>query len=201
MEFTRTQQAAQTEKQSKWDLIEAIALDAVDNGVDISSVESQVGAYKACAAAGNEHADPTIRSLCVVAKFDYESSAGQRRTWRKYGWSVVAEVAKAGWSQDAASAFLAGRQRSQREVRAEIEKKARQGSRRPSFPQDPNEFWHKWITHLDRELARAAEAIDHYGATDDLDPHSALAVLIYERITENKIDAELRDLIEAETTR
>lgn len=201
MKFSRTEEAAKNEKQSKWALIEAIADDAVDNGVKIASVESQIEARKACFAAGNEHADETVRSLCVVAEFDRESNPGQRRTWRSYGWSIIAEVAKAGWSQERASAFLAGTRRSQREVRAEIAKRAEGGSRRPGFPQDPNEFWHKWVSRIDRDLALAAEAMEFYGDTEDLDSHSVLAALVYERITESKIDAELRELIDAEKAR
>lgn len=198
MKFSHTEEAAKVDKQSKWTLIEAIAADAVENDLDIACVESQLAAKAALDSAGHEHADATVASLCQLARFDHEATRGQRRTFRTYGWSLVAELHRSGWSQEAAALFLAGKRKSKREVVAAIRGEASRVASDASYPQDASAFWGPWVNKLDKLLTDAAYADDFYGPGVELDGHSAFGKLLYERIVEKKIDAELRELLESE---
>lgn len=200
MKFTHTEQAAKIDKKSKWDLIEAIAEDAVENDLEIASAESQLAAKAALDAAGHEHAESTVKDLCYLARFDHGATRGQRRTFRSYGWATVDKLAKAGWSQEAAASLLAGRHLMRREVEAAI-RAAGSRARPTGYPQYPDAFWGAWLNKLDSLLTKAAEADDYYGPGAELSGHGALGRLIYERVVEKKIDAELRELLESESAR
>ena len=102
MEFSRTKAAAATDKRSRWDLVAAIAEDAIDAGVPITSTASVSAAKDALDAVGLEMAPDTVRNLSCLAKFDHESTDRQRQEWRRYGTSIVQIVADAGLSQEAA---------------------------------------------------------------------------------------------------
>lgn len=201
MKFSRTQEAAKTEKRSKWDLIEAIALDAVDNDVPISGMDSRLAAKAALDAVGNEHAERTIYGLCMVAKFDHESTGSQRQLWRKYGWTAIRTVAEAGVTQDAAFGMLAGRDRL---TFREIEKAVARANPRTGVTATLalDEALRRWVNRLDAVLTEGAELAERaYNEDAELSSRSELALAIYDRITERKIDAELRELMESESAR
>lgn len=195
MEFSRTTEAAKADKLSKWDLIAAIAEDAVDNDVPIAGTASCVAAKAALDAAGHEHADSTVRHLCSIAKFDYESTPAQRKTWRTYGWSCVAVLAEAGWTHEAADDLLRSERRSWRQIKDAVS--ARSSARPPALPLPLNEAWHKWTRNMDALLTEGAHLASRAETEPvDLDAHAALGRLIYDRIVERQLDAELRQLIE-----
>ena len=192
--FDRTEAAAKTDKQSKWDVIEAIALDAVDADFPITGADSCIAAKEAFERAGDEHADDTIRSLTLVSKIDYESSPKRRKIWRRYGWTCIREVAEAGWSQERAEALLQGVHKTRREIQAKV-----RTERVPPGVLDINEAWHDVagkFSALLFDMARLAERTETEGL--ELDAHSALAYELYHRIAEKQIDAEYRALVEAE---
>ncbi len=202
MKFSHTEEAAKIDKRSKWDLIAAIALDAMENDVEIVSGESILAAKAALDKAGDEHADSTVHQLCVVAKFDHESDAKQRRVWRRYGWTVVRVLAQSGWEQDVACDFLMGSAKSKRDVEAEVRRRA--GTRTPAkVPGNPeidlDAALVAAVNRLDAILTEFASLAERAETENvELSNHAQLALLIYERITERKIDAELRDLMESE---
>jgi hypothetical protein len=202
MRYRHTQDAATVDRQSRWGLIEAIALDAVENDVPISGGQSVLATKAALDAAGNELADDTVKALCVVAKFDAESTAGQRRTWRTYPWSSVLVVAKAGLSQEAAFGLLAGHRLPRREIEKRLVRRAGgAGSPEPS-PAPLGEALHRWIARIDDVLTEGAELAARADTEDEpLDAHAQMALYFYERLIEKKFDAELRDLLEQEGIR
>src|SRR4051812_4266906 len=99
---------ANADRQSKWDLVEAIVADSVEHGIGVVSCESVAAARTALAEAGHEHTLANARDLCVVAKFDHESTPEQRSSWRRYGWTIARQLAKAAWFHELACEFLAG---------------------------------------------------------------------------------------------
>jgi hypothetical protein len=206
--FRSTWQAANADLLSKWKLIEAIAKDALANDLPISGEESCSAAFKALEAANHEHTSQTVRNLCVVAKFDAESNDEQRMVWRRYGWTVVREVAKAGWTQDAAAELLGGKQLKRREVVARL-----RVARDPGVPEnvdplawekqpiEPGE-WAEWVKEMSRVLTHGARLAVRTENTEGLvlGAHDAIAFVLYQRLNERAIDAEIRQLLESEST-
>lgn len=201
MKFTRTRRAAEAEKTTKWDLIAAIADDAVEHGLPITGMTSQLAAREALDSAGNEYAVSTITNLCVVAKFDHESTAKQRQVWRTYGWSIVQRFAHGGYSQEEAARFLTERRRSQREVEAFM-RSMDIDVHKPDKPPVPlDDAWMAWLRNINRLLVEGAELAERSETeADQLGVYAALAMLTYQRIAERKIDAELRQLLESVET-
>jgi hypothetical protein len=196
--FNRTVEAARHERVSQWQMIEAIALDAADNALPITGIDSIVAAKSAFESAGVDYSQNTVRALCLVAKFDHESTAAQRTVFRSYGWSVVQRVASAGWSQEAAAAFLSEGRRSHKDV-TEAVKRANVGTRTGDKARTRDDLVADWEQSLNRlnvvltDCARLAEETDNLGI--DLGGYAAFARLIYERITERKLDAEIREFL------
>lgn len=190
--FERTRKAAHKEKTSKWDLIAAIAEDAVEYGLPITGAQSQADAKRAMAIAGLEYADSTIEQLTVTAKFDYESTPAQRELWRRYGWTIVKQFARSSWTQEAAFEALKSGVATKRQVEALL--------RAPGTVAAPLPLPELWATYLaaqSKAFRLGAEAAER-SEKEDLDPQSNAAYLIYQRITERQIDAELRNLMESE---
>jgi hypothetical protein len=67
---------------------------------------------------------------------------------------------------------------------------------KPSEAETIETLWSAWLLALDRLLSEGAEL-----ANIELGVHAAMAKMIYERITERKIDAELRDFFTREGAR
>jgi len=193
-EFTRTRTAATAERTSKWELIAAIAEDATACALKITSMDSQLAAKAAFEAAGCDYADRSIKSLCVVAKFDHEATDAQRSTWRGTGWSLINVFAMAGWSQEAVVAwFRASACPTHSRAVAAVRDAA--GPKPEPAPMPIDDAWRHWLSAVNRVLtdgARLAERTEVENA--ELGAHSAIAALIYERLTERKLDAELREL-------
>lgn len=194
-EFTRTERAASVDKQSRWDLIAAIAEDADANGVPITGGESQAATTRALESAGLELASGTVQKLTVAAKFDWESMPDQRKVWRRYGWSLVMELAKAGYSQSAAEAFLdVPDRRTKADVQAEI---ARSREPVPQAEPELNEAWAAWLTRAHALLADGA-ALDQRTADEmtELDAEAGFARVVYQRMDERNFDTQLRKVLE-----
>lgn len=197
MRFARTEKAATKDKRSRWDLIEAIAADAVDNGFPIVGHLSVEAAAQAIAGAGDEMALSTIRGLCSVAKFDNESTAVQRRVWRRYGWASIGKLVGAGWSQEAAADFLRG----EHKTRADIGAVLASSRARPTEP-GINERWGQWVTRMNNLMMDGARLLHETEATKiELTGQAHLALTIYQRLTERQLDAELRELFESENVK
>ena len=196
MIFARTQAAAATEKLSRWDLVAAIADDAVDAGLPISSGQSAVAAKAALDAVGLEMTPGTVHNLTVLAKFDHESTDRQRQEWRRYGTSIVEKVANAGWSQEAAFDLLAApRRRTVTEVRHALTE-----SRQNVLPDPPdiNEVGHKLLHGIGNWFMDADKFVERAEAEGGLDAYSASVVELYHILTEKRLDAELRQLTDEE---
>lgn len=192
MTFDRTKTAAEKDRTSRWDLIEAMIADAVDAGLPIVGKESTDLAAAACKEAGVEFSTLSIRNLLVVGKFDHESTSKQRRIWRRYGWTVVREVVKAGWTQDAAYELLAGSHKSKRDVQAAV--RSDPGVTNRTF----DERCAAWISRANDLLADgAALAEEAESQYVELGAHSTLALSIYRTMVERQLDAEIRTLLEA----
>lgn len=190
--FKRTYTAAQVEIQSEWDLIEAIAEDAAEENLPITGLDSVLAAKSACEAAGKSVTDETVKALCIVAKFDADSTTKQRRVWRRYGWTAIRTVARRGLSQEAAYEMLAGSHKTVREIERAIPP-----SRVHVYPKPLPERWLAWAAEMNRVMMRGTQlAAETDAAGLDLDGDAAFAAIIYDRITERKIDAELRELLE-----
>lgn len=195
--FTRTAKAAQSDRLTKWDLIAAIAEDAADAGVPISGAESVLAAKAALDGAGDEYADSTVKNLCHVAKFDYESTAAHRRIWRRYGWSTVRDVVGAGWSQEAAADLLDGDRKRRAEVREAVAKSRCAGTPKPT---DFDAECARWIHQLNKVLMDGARLATKAEAQPILTAHAQMAVAIYQNIAERELDREIRRLLETEVS-
>lgn len=196
MIFARTKAAANVDKLSRWDLVAAIADDAVDAGLPISSGQSAVAAKAALDAVGLEMTPGTVHNLTVLAKFDHESTDRQRQEWRRYGTSIVEKVANAGWSQEAAFDLLAApRRRTVTEVRHALTE-----SRQNVLPDPPdiNEVGHKLLHGIGNWFMDAAQFADRAEVEGGLDAYSASVVELYHILTEKRLDAELRQLTDEE---
>ncbi len=193
--FTRTAQAAEKDRTSKWDLIEAIAADATDAGVPIVGLESRTAALEACAAAGTDYTSSTVKNLCIVAKFDSESTPEQRQVWRRYGWSVLRETANAGWTPDAAHELLSGERLTRQQVRAVLGTPGclEADAIAPSF----DERVSAWVVRFQAVMHEGAQLVAE-GDRDVVVPggHAALMFAIFAKLREDQIDVELRHMLE-----
>lgn len=206
LRYLNTTAAAKSEKRSSWDLISAIAIDATENGVLVGSLESRVAAKDAMDGEGLEYKDSTIKHLCVLSQFDYDSSATQRRVWRRYGWSAVYILANAGWSQEAAAKFLdVEKRRTFREAQAAASRKVAPNAKPSASACTPGQLdraWADWANKLTSLMLRGAELAEaseqHEGV--EWSGHAAIAQMVYGRIVERQLDAEIRDLLESEMT-
>lgn len=195
-EFTRTAKAAAVDKLSRWDLIAAIAEDADANGVPITGGESQAATTRALENAGLELGSASVKHLTITAKFDWESMPEQRQVWRRYGWTIVRQLAGAGYSPSAAAAFLDGPNlRTRAEVQAELSK---------GLPGDQdtlpelNGAWAAWLT---RAHALLADGVDLDQRTDEehadpLDAEAGFARVMFQRMNERHFDTQLRQVLD-----
>lgn len=201
MEFSRTKAAANADKRSRWDLVAAIAEDAIDAGVPITSTASVTAAKEALDAVGLEMTPDSVKNLSCLAKFDHESTDRQRQEWRRYGTSVVREVALAGWSQEAAFDLLA---RPKRVTRSEVRialKAGNAGVTQHGAAPDINEQGHRLLSQINAWFTDMAKFADRAEAEGGLDSYSAAVLETYHALTEKRIDAELRQILEAEAAR
>lgn len=141
MTYKRTEKAAEKGLKNDWDLIDAIAADAVEAGDPIVSAASVTEAARACAGAGLERALSTVKTYCVVAKFDHEATARQRAVFRRYGIRTLSVCAKGGVSQEVAASFLSGSHKSIREIMAEYSTVDASGSARTLSKSADPEDW------------------------------------------------------------
>lgn len=196
--FTRTAKAAEKDRTSKWDLIAAIAEDAVENGLPIVGLESRTATFAACEAVGVEYASNTIRDLCLVAKFDHESTPEQRQVWRRYGWTIVREPAVAGWTPEATAEVLSAEQRlTQRDVKALVGVSRVNSTDAPSF----DERVSAWVVRFQAVMTEGAELVME-ADRDVVVPggHAALMLAIFAKFREDQIDVELQNMLSEATS-
>lgn len=195
--FSRTEKAAKNDRLTKWDLIAAIAEDADEARLPITGAESVVAARAALDAAGNEYADATVRTLCLVAKFDHESTAAQRKVWRSYGWSLLGEVAKSGWSQEQAAEFLGGERRSWDDIRRAV-----RSTKRPNIGADTaasfDDRCADWVQRANKLLMDGSKLVEEADTAYHLGSHARFVVMLMQRFSESHIDTELRQILETE---
>ena len=189
--FARTAQAASQERLSKWDVIEAIAADADDAGLPITGAQTQVSAAAAFTDAGLEYTPTYIKSLCTLAKFDWESTPEQRKIWRRNSQTNVLILAEAGWSQSAAAELLIV-QRTQTEVRAEVQKYAKPSTRTRARAATFDDRCGDWVSQMNKVMMDGASLLEEAESEQyDLGPHAEMALSIYRRLAERQIDAEI----------
>lgn len=192
--FNRTKQAATVDRATRWGLIEAIAADAVDNDLPISGIKSQLAACSALTEAGNEYAESTVHDLCVVAKFDQESTPTQRQLWRTYGWSNVRLAAKAGWSQKEVAALLSGDHKSLSDIQRALDRS--KGRDTPAPPAPLDDRWAAWVNHQNALLMEGARLDAETEEAGGVGGHAHLGRMIYHQIVERQLDAEIRTLLD-----
>ncbi len=195
VKFKNTYAAEKHGLQSDWELIEAIAADAIANGLELTGAATVAAAKEASDAAGNTRAAQTITKLCNVAKFDHESTKAQRTVWRRYGWSVIDEVVHAGRSQEAAFELLTGSQKSFRQVREAV--KPSNAGARINKSNDP-ELWDDddWDAFDAGVVKSAAQLIRAFNLRQrGLYEPSVEATVSLALLREPDPDAELRALV------
>lgn len=139
MSFTEVEKIARRQKGTNWELIEAIAREADRQVIPIVGADSVTQVCEAFANAENELGVGSAKDLCIVAKFDHDSTTRQRSVWRRYGYTAVRTVARAGWSPEAAYDLLIGEHKTVRSIEAAVRPTA-QGTRVPPASGDP-ESW------------------------------------------------------------
>lgn len=205
--FARTRFAAHADKGARWKLIEALQEDAESNDVPVKSAESFVAATEALTAAGNEVVKGTVNDLLITAEFDHESSARQRETWRRYGWTVIRQVGKAynagHWTRDEAFRFL---DKAQPVSFRQVEGKIRDLSVARQDEKTLSEEWESWIAHVADLVAKGDElARRTLNEGGDLSVAAAMGPAIFDRLRERTgsdaiaLDQELRELLAAAT--
>jgi hypothetical protein len=192
--FTRTAEAVKAEKATRWDVISAIAADAAAEGLALTGAATQLATALAFEAAGVDYATGTVQQLCVVAKFDHESTVAQRKLWRTYGWSVVGLLAAAGETPESGYSLLHPRHMSYGEVKAFIKKNA---TTEPRHQASFDTRIAHWINDLNAVLMRGAAFLAEVEERE-LQPGgvAAMALEIYRRLAERQLDAELRQLLD-----
>lgn len=160
-------------------------------------IESRLAAKAALDAAGSEYADATITSLCLVAKFDWESTSTQRAVWRRYGWSIPARFARAGYSQSAAAEFLRGERKTAREVVEYIRPRNGVGAIGKAF----DDRCAQWVQRANKLMMDGAELFAESETMTNVASQAEMALMIYQRLAERHMDAEIRRFFETETVR
>lgn len=197
VKFSRTEAAAKSDRLTKWDLIAAIAEDAVDADIAISGAESIVAAATAFAVAGSEYADATVKSMCMLAKFDYESTAQQRKVWRRYPWSNVREVVAAGWSPSAAASLLDGDKKTRDEILKALKPTRKGAQSAPGF----DARCAQWVQRANKLMMEGADLMAEAGTLESVGSHAEMALAIYAALAERHMDAEIRRFFETEAAR
>ena len=87
------------DKKSRWELVAAIAQDAVDAGLPITSADSVIAAKAAVGAVEPEMTADTVKNRRACPNSTTEVHRPAASGVAAYGTSTVQEVAKAGWSQ------------------------------------------------------------------------------------------------------
>jgi len=204
MKYRNTQAAAKSNRTEPWALIAAIAIDAHENGELVGSLESRLAAKEAMDAEGLEYKDETIKHLCVLSQFDYDSTPAQRKIWRRYGWTSVHILASSGWTQAHAASFLdSEKRRTLREVQARAGRKVASNEAPSVFEYTParlDRCWADWANKLTTLMMRGAELAEASEAHEGVEwsAHASIAQMVYGRIVERQLDAEIRDLLESE---
>jgi hypothetical protein len=196
--FSRTAQAAAQERLSKWDVIEAIAADADEAGVPITGGQAQVSAASAFTDAGLEYTPSYVKSLCVLAKYDWESTPAQRQLWRRNSTTNVLLMAVAGWSQSAAADYLMD-DRSSNEVRAEVRKYAEPSKRTQARAATFDDRCGDWVAQMNKVMMAGASLLDEAESEQyELGPHAEMAMAIYRRLAERQLEAEIHRFFESQ---
>ncbi len=196
--FKSTFLTGMQDRESRWDLIAAIANDAASLNLPITGVRALVATKEALEQAGCDYSMGTVKNLAVTAKLYDNGSTEQKTIFETYGWTIVRDLAKAGWTPADAANLLGSKHRTRADVASAIRAARDPGVPEPK-PEPPlGDAWRAWLNKINGDLiegARLAERSDTEDAV--LDTYSAFAQLIYQRITERKLDAELREFFDS----
>jgi len=186
------------DRESRWDLIAAIANDASSLNLPITGVRALVATKEALEQAGCDYAATTIKQLSVTAKLYDNGSTEQKTIFETYGWTIVRDLAKAGWTPADAANLLGSEHRTRADVASAIRDLRGPGTPEPK-PEPPlGDAWKAWLYKINRDLIEGARLAERSDIEDVvLDAYSAFAELIYQRITERKLDAELREFFDS----
>jgi hypothetical protein len=208
--FTGVFTTAQAEVKARWNLIDAIADDATRLGMPISGMDTVLAARAALEEAGVEMTLGTVRNLCATAKFYDDANLEQRDVFTSYGWTIVRDLAKAGWSTDDAADFLGDERRTRAAVTNAIK------SRDPGVPTevgvvdevpprpvrppttDLSELWGEWLNQMSTVLLKGARLMERTEAEHAVDVYGHLGCIIYQRFSERRLDAEYQHLLDQE---
>jgi hypothetical protein len=199
--FTRTAQAANQERLSKWDVIAAIAADADEAEIPITGGQSQVAAAAAFSDAGLDYTPAYITDLCTLAKYDWESTPKQRQVWRSNPPTNVLILAKAGWAQAAAAEVLIPKPTGS-EIRAEIQKYAKTSNRTKARAATFDDRCADWVSHMNHVMMDGAGLLEEAETEQyQLGPHAEMALGIYRRLSERQLEAEIHRFFESQEAR
>jgi len=86
----------------------------------------------------------------------------------------------------------------ERAIRLElIQRDRRHFGERPVPLRNLNDQWHDWLNQANTLFLKGARLASHTDAEQvDLDAHAAAARLLYDRLVERQIDAEIRAFME-----
>ena len=191
MAFTRTQAAASGRRQPTWQVVEAIAADAVDAGRPIRSLDTLEATADALADAGMARTTAVVGRLMEVAAFTAGATPEQRDVFRRYTPAAVHRFHAEGWTAADTARYLGAEHRSADEMRAELE------SRRAA--EDINDAGHRLLNGIGNWLIDAARFAKRAEAEGGLDAYSASALEVYRmfnRRREDAVDTELRLLVD-----
>lgn len=199
--FKRTEKVAKVDRVSKWNLIEAIAADAKEAGVPLVGVQSKTAAREALAKVGHDHAPRTIEDLCMVAKYDDESTDEQRQVWRRYGWSIVYRFSQASVPKAKAMKYLDVEEpRTWQETVDYVSGLSPRSARGDDLDLDAS--WEVWLNDLNRVMKHGAE-LDKASKGKNLKGSAGMSRFVYQQTEAARLEADfsvpddLHDLDEA----
>lgn len=189
MPASRTTAAARGQRQPTWEVVEAIAADALDAGRPICSLDTLEATAAALSDAGMARTTNVVGRLMELAAWFHDATGAQRVLFRCHTPALVGLFVAAGWSQMDTADTLAAGCWTHAEARAAIE--ARRGV-------DLNAEAHRVLARVNGALIDADRVRRAAWSSDDvLDVHAQAAVAIFDRLLESDTDRELRLLIES----
>lgn len=193
MDFTHTTAAAAGHRQPTWEVVEAIAADALDAGGPILSTATMTATGDALTEAGMPRSLNVVGRLMELAQWHHDATDGHREVYRAHSPALVTLLVMAGWTQADAAAFLVDRPKvTHAEVRAEVNRR--------TGPPAINVVGHKLLHAIGNWFMDAANFANRAEAEGGLDAYSASVVELYHALTEKRIDAELRQLLDADSS-
>ncbi len=195
--FQSTFLAGMQDRESRWDLIEAIANDAASLNLPITGVRALVATKEALEQAGCDYSMGTVKQLSVTAKLYDNGSDEQKTIFATYGWTIVRDLAKAGWTPADAANLLGSEHRTRAYVASAIRNVRGPGTPEEVKPEPPLDVaWEAWLNKINGVLMEGGRLAERSEGVV-LGGYSGFAQLLYQRITERQLDAELREFFDS----